>query len=99
MGTHYVLRKANGQLLIIEIDGKSCVPVWESENAVRRSKRANPDLMVYVTAPLSRQMMERRFPDLNVSLFLVDSRDPDLETGHEISQAEAFGESPLSQAA
>ena len=99
MSTYYILRKANGDILTIDVKGKEYIAVWDSETGVRRSKRANPDLIVYLPAPLDRRLIERTLPNLNVPFFLVDSRDPDLQTGREISWDQLFGEPTLAQAA
>lgn len=99
MSTYYLLRKANGDILTVEIKGKEYIAVWDSDTAVRRSKRANPELMVYVPAVVDRRLIERKFPNPSVSFFLVDSRDPDLRTGHEISADELLAEPELAQAA
>jgi len=99
MSAYYILRKANGDILMVENQSKKYIAVWDSEVGVRRSKRANPDLIVYVPAQLDRRLIERKFPNLEVPFFLVDGRDPDLKTGREISQAELFEEPELAQAA
>jgi hypothetical protein len=99
MSTYYVLRKANGDILTVEVEGKQYIPVWDSEIGLRRSKRANPDLIVYVPAPADRRLIERKFPKLDVPFFLIDSEDVDLQTGREISRDEVFGELSLAQAA
>ncbi len=99
MATYYVLRRANGDILTLEVDGVSYVAVWASEQDLRRSKSANPDLMVYVPAPLERRLLRMRFGDQPVRLFLVDARDPDLRTGREITPEEAFGEAAFPKAA
>ncbi|GEM_PF-922947 len=97
--TPYILRKANGDILTVDINGRPAIAVWEDERAVRRSKLANPELIVYVPAPLTRQLVERRFPNLDVSFFLVDSRDPDLKTGREMNPADLFSQLELAEAA
>ncbi|MBI3951568.1 MAG: hypothetical protein HY314_14045 [Acidobacteria bacterium] len=99
MSTYYILRKANGEILTIDVEGKTYIPVWDSESAVRRSKRANPDLIVYVPVQLDRRWIERRFSNLQVPFLLVDSRDPDLQTGREIDPAELFEQPELARAA
>jgi hypothetical protein len=96
---YYILRKANGDILTVDVKGKQYIPVWGSEIGVRRSKRANPDLIVYVPAPLDHRLIERKFPNPDVPFFLVDGRDPDLQTGREISWSELFEEPRLAQAA
>lgn len=97
--TYYVLRRANGDILTVDIGGRQAIAIWEDERAVRRSKLTNPELIVYVPAPLTRQLVERRFPDRDVSFFLVDSRDPDLKTGRRMSPADVFPEPELAEAA
>jgi hypothetical protein len=99
MNTHYILRKANGDLLTIEVHGKKSIAVWDSEVGVRRSQRANPDLIVYVPAPLDRRLIERNHPGLSASFFLVHNQGTDLRTGREISPEELFGGPTLAQAA
>jgi len=96
---YYILRKANGDILTVDVKGKQYIPVWDSEIGVRRSKRANPDLIVYVPAPLDRRLIKQKFPNPDVPFFLVDSRDPDLQTGREINWSELFNEPVLAQAA
>jgi hypothetical protein len=99
MNTYYILRKANGDVLTTDVDGKTHVAVWNHPDAVRRSKQANPGLVVYVSAVLDHQLIERRFPNKSASFFLIDSRDPDLQTGREMSQSDFFASSELAQAA
>lgn len=99
MSAYYVLRKANGDILTVDIEGTTYIAVWDSEVGVRRSKRANPDLLVYVPTAADRRLMERQFPHLDRPFFLVDSRDPDLHTGRQIDHTELFGEIELAQAA
>lgn len=99
MNDYYILRRANGDALKIDVNGKEYIPVWDGEVAVRRSKRANPDLIVYVPVRLNRQLIERALPTLNSPLFLIDSRDLDLQTGRELSRDELVEETDLVQAA
>jgi len=99
MSAYYILRKANGDILTINVQGKQYIAVWESEGAVRRSKLNNPDLIVFVPAQVDRRLIERRFPNLDVPFFLVNIREPNLQTGSEISRAELFDEPELAQAA
>lgn len=98
MATYYILRRANGDILTLERGGHTYIAVWDSELGVRRSKNANPDLIVYVPAALDRRWIERRIPG-NRRYFLVDSTDPDLETGREITEEELFGQPEFRKAA
>lgn len=97
MSPYYILRKANGEVLTINVAGKTYVAVWDDPGAVRRSKLVNPALLVYVPAVLDLQWLQQRFDA--PSFFLIDSRDPNLRTGREIGQAELVGSSELAQAA
>jgi hypothetical protein len=99
MRAYYVLRKANGDILTVDIQGKTYIAIWDSEVGVRRSKRANPDLLVYVPTVADRRLIERKFPNSDRPFLLVDSRDPDLQTGRQIDHTELFGEMELAQAA
>jgi hypothetical protein len=99
MPTYYILRKANGDILTVEIKGRTHIAVWDSDAAVRRSKQANPELIVYVPARADRRLIGRRFPPLDAPFFLIDRQDPDLQTGQEIPSTEVFGETTLAQAA
>ncbi|MCS6804154.1 MAG: hypothetical protein RMM98_00335 [Acidobacteriota bacterium] len=83
--------------MTIDVAGKTYVAVWDHPGAVRRSKLANPALLVYVPAVLDLQWVQQRIS--SPSFFLIDSRDPNLQTGREISQAELIGLSELAQAA
>jgi hypothetical protein len=99
MNVYYVLRKANGDVLTIDVEGKEYIPVWESDVAIRRSKSANPDFVVYVPALLNRRLLERAPRHWGLPFYLVDSRDPDLQSGQEIGREEILGPSELAQAA
>jgi len=99
MATYYVLRRANGEVFTVERNGVSYVAVWADERDVRRSKSANPDLMLYVAAPLDERFLRRRFGDHVPRFFLVDGRDPDLKTGREIALEEIKGEAAVPKAA
>lgn len=99
MATYYILRKANGEVFTLEVNGVSYVAVWGDERDVRRSKSANPDLMVYIPAPADERFLKRRFGDRPIRFFLVDGRDPDLRTGREITPEDVFGEAALPKAA
>lgn len=99
MSNFYILRRANGEVFTISINGAPYVAVWESELGVRRSKNMNPDLMVYVPVAPNRRLVERQFAGEPVKFFLVDSSDPDLTSGREISDEEVFGQVEMRQAA
>ncbi len=95
----YILRRANGEIFTLQRDGVSYIAVWADERDVRRSKSANPDLMVYVPAPADERVLRRWLGDRPMRFFLVDSRNPDLRTGREISPEEVLGQAALPKAA
>jgi hypothetical protein len=96
---YYILRRANGEIFTLQRDGVTYVAVWADERDVRRSKSANPDLMVYVPAPVSERVLRQRLGDRPIRFFLVDGRDPDLKTGREISPEEVLGQAAFPKAA
>jgi hypothetical protein len=99
MATYYILRRANGEVFTLERNGVSYIAVWADERDVRRSKSANPDLMLYVPAPVTGRFLKRRFGDRELRFFLVDGRDPDLKRGREITPEEILGDVSVPQAA
>jgi len=99
MASYYVLRRANGDILTLDVNGTPHIAVWDSEEGVRRSKRANPELVVYVPAQIGDHSIGRKLARMSAKFFLVDSSDPDLTTGREISRDELFGQGLLGRAA
>jgi hypothetical protein len=88
--TPFILRRANGEVFTISINDVPHVAVWDSELGIRRSKNINPDLIVYVPATLDRRVIKRQLAGQPIKFFLVDSFDPDLTSGREISEDELF---------
>ena len=78
---------------------KTHIAVWDSEIGVRRAKRANPDLMVYVPAVVEPGLIRRSYPSSSPSFFLVGSEDPDMRNGREIARAQLFTDPEFAQAA
>jgi hypothetical protein len=102
MSELFVMRRADGHLFTEEINGKLCLPVWSSEEAVLRYRERNPELGVFLPQRFSRALLK----DLAVSsgtqatpeFFLLSDEDPDadLEDGRPVSLEEIFPESEAS---
>jgi hypothetical protein len=99
MSNFYILRRANGEVFTISINGEAHLAVWDSELGIRRSKNLNPDLIVYVPVPLERRLINKHFAGEPIKFFLVDGTEPDLTSGREISEDELFGQAEVPQAA
>ncbi len=98
MSDVFVMRRANGDLFTEEIDGRLCVPVWRSEEAVARYRERNPELITFLPMRFTRSVMKRITSGLGnegtTEFFLLDDRDPDadLKDGKPISVGEIFPE-------
>jgi hypothetical protein len=98
MNEMYVMRRANGDLLTVEIQGKKRIPVWTNEDSVSRYKAFNPELIFYWPVKLNRDVVKRatvKFTKEELpGLFLISSRTPDaqLKDGKPITLDEVFAE-------
>jgi len=94
MSEMFVMRRANGDLLSEETDGRLRIPVWSSETAPARYKERNPELLTFFPARLTPPLMNKiklgaaEAPEF----FLLPADDPDanLEVGELISPDEFF---------
>ncbi len=99
MSEMYVMRRADGGLFTEEINGKQCIPVWSSEEALSRYKERNPELMTFLATRLTRSLSNRIGSELagegTTGFFLLSEDDPDadLDDGRPISLQEIFSES------
>lgn len=93
-----VMRRANGDLFTEVIDGRIRIPVFSGEDAVERFKAHNPELMVFLAAPLTRSLIQKsrqKFgPNANIEFFLLSDLAPSasLDDGEPISIEEIFPE-------
>ena len=62
MSEMFLMRRADGNFFIEEIDGKRVVPVWSSEESLARYKERNPGLMTFLATQLTRSMIQK-IPD------------------------------------
>jgi len=96
----YVMRRANGDLFTEEVQGKVRIPVWSSRGAIDRYKARNPELMVFLPAPLDRLLLnkiEALTNDASLELFLLSEEDPnaDLYEGRPLKPEEIFPENAI----
>ncbi len=108
MSELFVMRRANGDLLTEEINGKLVIPVWSGREAVARYKERNPELMIFLPARLDRSTMKKgtsgRGAEGTTHFFLLSDDAPDayLDDGRLITLEEGFPEgqiaSPAAQA-
>lgn len=106
MNELYVMRRANGDLLAVEIQGKLRIPVWSSEEAVARYRALNPELVCFWPVTLNESVADRVTRGLGsegtTEFFLLSETAPqaDLEDGRPVSCQELFpGSSQSSQSA
>ena len=98
MSEMYVMRRANGDLLTEEADGRLQIPVWTSLEAVARYKERNPELITFLPARLTHSLLRKIQSGLGregTKEFLLLSEDaPDayLNNGRPISLEEIFPE-------
>jgi hypothetical protein len=98
MGELYVMRRANGDLLAEQIDGKLVIPVWSSGEEVARFKARNPELMIFLPVRLDRSLIKRMKSGLldvgTTEFFLLSENDPDaqLDEGRPVKLEELFPE-------
>jgi hypothetical protein len=59
MSDLFIMRRANGDLLVQEVEGRSRIPVWSSQDAVARYKERNPELIVFFPARLDRRILDK----------------------------------------
>lgn len=59
MNELFVMRRANGDLLTEEVEGRIRIPVWTSPDAVARYKARNPELLIYFPVRLDRSLLKR----------------------------------------
>lgn len=96
MNEKFVMRRANGDVFIEEIDGTLRVPVWSSEQALARYKERNPELMIFLPAHLTRSLIDkvrsRLGTDSSPEFFLLteDAPEADLYNGKPITLEEIF---------
>jgi hypothetical protein len=102
MAEMLVMRRANGDLFTEEINGRPCIPVWSSRDAVSLYRERNPELLTYLSARLHDSSIERIASDPNkegqttFSLMSADAPDAYLNRGRLISLDELL---PMSNAA
>lgn len=99
MSEMFVMRRADGDLFIEEINGKRVAPVWSSEEGLARYKERNPELMTFLATRLTRSLINRlesgQTGEGAIGFFLLSEDDPDadLDDGRPISLEEIFPES------
>ena len=97
MSQFYLMRRANGDVFTMEIDGQLRIPVWRSEESAARYKVHNPDLIVYFPVKLGLGLLKKaakRMGSETPALFLLDDTNPDVDfddgrmiTGEDIAAA------------
>jgi hypothetical protein len=98
MNEVFVMRRANGNLFTEEINNKVRVPVWSSEEAVKRYKERNPELSVFLPQRLSRSLLKnlpgQSGPEGTTEFFLLsdEDSDADLDDGTPITLQEILPE-------
>lgn len=91
MAEMLVTRRANGDLFTEDINGRPCIPVWSSRDAVTRYRERNPELLTYLPARLDNSLIKRIVSEPNkerhttFSLMSVDAPDAYLNRGRLIS--------------
>jgi hypothetical protein len=92
----YVMRRANGDLFVEQIDGKPFIPVWPGQEAAVRFKARNPELLVFLPARLDRPLIRKIKSGLGTDgasqFFLISGEDPDayLDEGRPVEFEEIF---------
>jgi hypothetical protein len=98
MSEMYVMRRANGDLFIEDVNGRPQIPVWSGLEAVARYKERNPELMTFLPAKLSRPLIRKIQSGLGSEgtkeFLLMSEGAPDayLNDGRPISLEEIFSE-------
>jgi hypothetical protein len=101
----YVMRRANGDLLIVEVQGKPRIPVWQSTDSVSQYKALNPELIFYWPVKLSREVVKRttgKSPSnkpVDLLLLPAEARNAHFEEGRPATLDEILPESSASQSA
>ncbi|HEU4386926.1 MAG TPA: hypothetical protein VFV34_03950 [Blastocatellia bacterium] len=99
MGEMYVMRRANGDLLTVEVRGKRRIPVWTSEDSVTRYKAFNPELIFYWPVKLNRDVVKRvagKASNEPAEFFLLSPKTPDaqFEDGKPVTLEDVLPEAP-----
>jgi hypothetical protein len=98
MGDMYVMRRANGDILTVEAQGKKRIPVWTSEDSVTRYKALNPELIFYWPVKLNRDVITRATRKALIGepaeFFLLSTKTPDaqLEDGEPVTLEQVLPE-------
>ena len=85
------MRRANGDLFTVEVNGRTVIPVWSSRAAAARYRERNPELLTYVPARLDdallRRVASRLSGDGHATFFLMseDAPDANLNRGRVVS--------------
>ncbi|HLG16288.1 MAG TPA: hypothetical protein VJH03_17545 [Blastocatellia bacterium] len=69
------MRRANGDLLAEEIEGRLRVPVWSSREAAERYKLRNYELLIYFPVRLDRSLL-KHIKGAVPEFFLLSEDDP-----------------------
>jgi hypothetical protein len=104
----YAMRRANGDLFTLIIDGNDYVALWPDEISARRYKSANPELLVYLPVRIDRSIVERKLKPLATErplrFWLLDEKDPaaEFESGRIIQwpavlEAAGYGQDEISR--
>jgi hypothetical protein len=86
-----VMRRANGDLFTVEVNGRPVIPVWSGRDAVARYRERNPELLTYVPARLDDALMRRvagrPSGEGHATFFLMseDAPDANLSRGRAVS--------------
>jgi hypothetical protein len=103
MNEAYVMRRANGDLLAVEIQGKLRIPIWQDPDAVNRYKALNPELVFYWPVKLDRNVAKRITAGLGREgeflLLPADAPDARLDDGKPVKLDALFPEASTASAA
>lgn len=94
----YVMRRANGDLLAIEIDDALRIPIWPGRDAVARYKALNPELALFWPVkldPTTAKRLTNSPREEGTTQFLLlstDSPGADLMAGKPVTLLELFPE-------
>jgi hypothetical protein len=101
MSEMFVMRRANGEFFIEEVNGRPRIPVWASQDALSRYKERNPDLMIFLPARLTPSLLDKIRSEVEntAEFFLLADQSPDagLDDGTPISVEEIKHSSQLAQ--
>ncbi len=95
MSEYFVMRRANGDLFALRIDGHVRIPVWSRWEETERYKVHNPELMLFLQTRLTRSLVEKaKTGDEKIQFFLLSEDAPDapLDKGREMTSEEIFSE-------